>query len=67
MMVKTRIFNLSRSRFHNLSQLAGAMGVSVSQVYRVKEGSRPINQRFIVGAARAFPRRRLGELFYLED
>lgn len=42
------------------------MGLSVSQVYRVREGKRGINQKFIIGAKRAFPDYRLDELFYLE-
>lgn len=42
------------------------MGLSVSQVYRVREGSRGINEKFIIGAKRAFPDYRLDELFYLE-
>ena len=45
--------------------MAKAMGISTSQVYRVREGKRGINQKFIVGAVRAFPGRRLEELFYL--
>ncbi|MDO8568596.1 MAG: hypothetical protein Q7R57_07770, partial [Dehalococcoidales bacterium] len=50
----------------NLSDLAQSMGLSVSQVYRVREGKRGINQKFIVGAKKAFPDHRLDELFYLE-
>ncbi len=42
------------------------MGLSVSQVYRVREGKRSINQKFIIGAKKAFPNYRLDELFYLE-
>jgi len=38
----------------------------VSQVYRVREGKRGINQKFIVGAKKAFPGYRLDELFYLD-
>jgi hypothetical protein len=41
------------------------MEISVSQIYRVREGKRSINQKFIVGAIRAFPDRGLEELFYL--
>jgi len=41
------------------------MGISVSQIYRVREGKRNINQKFIIGAQKAFPERRLDELFYL--
>jgi len=42
------------------------MGLSVSQVYRVREGTRSINQKFIIGAKRAFPELKLDELFYLD-
>ncbi|MBN1863145.1 MAG: helix-turn-helix transcriptional regulator [Dehalococcoidales bacterium] len=65
MIVKTRIFELSNNSYKNMSQLAQAMGISVSQIYRVREGKRGINQKFIVGAIKAFPDYRLGELFYL--
>jgi len=52
-------------KYKNLSELARAMGISVSQVYRVKEGKRNINQKFVIGALKAFPEYRLGDLFYL--
>lgn len=65
MIVKTRIFELRNGNYRNLSELAHNMGISVSQIYRVREGKRSINQRFIVGAIRAFPQYRLDELFYL--
>lgn len=65
MIVKTRVFELSHGRYRNLTDLAMKMGISVSQVYRVKEGKRLVNQKFIVGAVHAFPGRRLDELFYL--
>jgi len=42
-----------------------AMGISISQIYRVREGKRGINQSFIIGAIKAFPDRRLDDLFYL--
>ena len=64
-MVKTRVFDLGYQSYRNLSELAQAMGISVSQVYRVREGKRGINQSFIVGAIKAFPERRLDDLFYL--
>jgi len=41
------------------------MGISVSQIYRVRQGKRQINQKFIVGAIKAFPDCKLDELFYL--
>jgi hypothetical protein len=43
------------------------MGLSVSQVYRVREGKRGINEKFIVGAKMAFPESRLDELFYFHS
>ncbi len=65
MIVKTTIFKLSNEKFNNLSELAQAMGISVSQIYRVREGKRHINQKFIVGAIKAFPGHKLDDLFYL--
>ena len=65
MIVKTRIFDFSAGNFSNLSELAQAMGISVSQIYRVREGKRQINQKFIVGAIKAFPNHKLDDLFYL--
>ena len=65
MIVRTRIFELCNGHYKNLSELAQSMGISVSQIYRVKEGKRNINQKFIVGAIKAFPGRKLDDLFYL--
>ena len=64
MIIKTRVFELSNGRYTNLSELARAMGISVSQVYRVREGKRHINQKFIIGAIKAFPQYKLDDLFY---
>ena len=65
MIVETKIFELCQTKYRNLSVLAEAMGISVSQVYRVREGKRSINQKFIIGAIRAFPEHKLDDLFYL--
>ena len=65
MIVRTTIFELSDGSYKNLSELAKTMGISVSQIYRVREGKRRINQKFIVGATKAFPNHKLDELFYL--
>jgi hypothetical protein len=65
MIVKTRVFQLQNDNYKSLSELARAMGISVSQIYRIRQGKRGINQKFIVGAKRAFPQRGLDELFYL--
>ena len=67
MIIRTRIFELYDERYCNLSEMAQAMGLSVSQIYRVREGKRGINQKFIVGAKKAFPNYRLEDLFYLAE
>ena len=64
MRLKTRVFELNH--YKNLSELAQAMGISVSQVYRVQEGKRGINEKFIVGAMKAFPGYKFDKLFYLK-
>ncbi|MFC1900696.1 helix-turn-helix domain-containing protein [Chloroflexota bacterium] len=66
MIVRTRVFDISDDYYRNLTELAYAMGISVSQVYRVREGKRQINQKFIVGAMKAFPNHKLDDLFYLD-
>ena len=65
MIVKTRIFDLRSNGYRNLSELAHVMEISVSQIYRVREGKRSINQKFIAGAIKAFPDYKLDDLFYL--
>ena len=65
MILKTYIFNYAGERYRSMAELAEAMGISVSQVYKVKRGNRSINNRFIIGAAKAFPDKNLGNLFYL--
>ena len=67
MIIRTRIFELYDGRYGNLPEMAQAMELSVSQVYRVREGKRGINQKFIIGAKKAFPNHRLEDLFYLTD
>ena len=64
MIIKTRVFELAEGKFQNLSDLAKAMGLSISQVYRVRMGKRGINEKFLIGAKKAFPEYRLDELFY---
>jgi D-Tyr-tRNAtyr deacylase len=64
MIIKTRVYEMASDKYHSLSDLAGAMGLSVSQLYRVRDGKRGINEKFIIGAKKAFPDSRLDELFY---
>ena len=63
--IETNIFELFNGRYRSLSELSKVMGISVSQVYRVKQGKRHINEKFIIGAIKAFPQHKLDELFYL--
>ena len=65
MIIETRIFAICEGNYNNLSELAQAMGISISQIYRVREGKRSINQKFIAGAIKAFPNYKLDDLFYL--
>lgn len=65
MKLQTRIFEFCDGKYTNLSELAQAMGISVSQIYRVRQGKRPINEKFIMGATKAFPRYELDDLFYV--
>ena len=66
MIIRTRIFLLCDGKYQNLSELARAMELSISQLYRVREGKRGINQKFIIGAKKAFPNYKLDDLFYLD-
>jgi predicted transcriptional regulator len=64
MLLKTRVFDLYIGRYRNLTELAKAMEISVSQIYRVLEGKRNINRKFIIGAIKAFPGYKFDDLFY---
>ena len=66
MVIRTRIFELCDGKYPNLCELARVMEISASQIYRVREGKRNINQKFIVGAMKAFPDSNIDELFYLD-
>ena len=65
MLIKTRIFGFCDGDYRNLSELAQIMEISISQIYRVREGKRNINQKFIIGAIKAFPKHKFDDLFYL--
>jgi hypothetical protein len=67
MIIRTEIFEIAGEKYQNLSELAQAMDISVSQIYRVREGKRGINEKFIIGAKMAFPELCLDDLFYLEE
>jgi len=59
------VFELYNGKYSNLSELARAMGIATSQIYRVRQGKRRINEKFVIGATRAFPGYKLDDLFYI--
>jgi len=65
MQLRIQVFNVCNGRYANLTELAQAMGISVSQIYRVRQGRRPINEKFIIGSIKAFPGYKLDDLFYV--
>ena len=65
MKLKTRVFELCNGKYRNLAELARTMEISKDLIYRVRRGDRSISERFILGATRAFPGYKLGDLFYV--
>jgi PAS domain S-box-containing protein len=65
MRLRTKVFELYPRYYGSLSQLAHAMGMSVSQISRVRSGKRRINEAFLLGALSAFPQFSFSDLFYL--
>ena len=43
------------------------MGISGGYIYKVRRGKRNINQKFIIGAIKAFPGYKLDDLFYVSE
>ena len=62
--LKTRVYDLYKGKFNNITELAKAMGVSPGYVYKVQQGKRRINQKFIIGVMKVFPGR-LDDYFYI--
>jgi len=67
MKLNTRVFELCNGKYRNLVELAQAMEISQDLIYRVRKGERGINQKFIVGAMKAFPGYELADLFYVSE
>lgn len=65
MVLKTRVFELRNRKYSRIPDLARAMGMSASQVYRVRQGKRGVNQAFIIGALTVFPEYKFEYLFYV--
>ena len=64
MQVKTVLFE--RYPNYTMKQLASIVGVSLSQVYRIKCGDRKVTATFIAGVLKGFPEA-FEELFYVEE
>ena len=65
--LKTRVFDLAPANgYRNDAELAAAMGISQATVSRVRRGLMGINDVFITGAQKAFPRLSLDEMFVVE-
>ena len=67
MKLNTRVFELCNGKYRNLVELAQTMGISQNLIYRVRKGERNINERFIIGATKAFPGYKLDDLFYVSE
>jgi len=67
MKLKTRVFELCNGKYPNVVGLARTMGISGGYIYKVRQGKRNINQKFIIGAIKAFPGYKLDDLFYVSE
>jgi len=65
--LNTRVFELYKGKHGSLTELARVMGISAGHIYRVRQGKRSINQKFIIGAIKAFPGYKLDDLFYVDS
>ncbi len=65
MKLNTRVFELYKGKYRSLPELARVMGISAGYIYKVRQGKRSINQKFIIGAIKAFPGYKLNDLFYV--
>lgn len=65
MKLETRVFELYDRKYTNLPEVAQAMGMNPSQIYRVRQGKCSISERFIIRALKAFPGYTLNDLFYV--
>jgi len=64
MLLRTQIFELYNGKYKNVHELAQVMGISVAQISGVQQGKRSIDEKFIIGALKAFPEYGISHLFY---
>ena len=51
---------------YSMAKLAGMIGVSLSQVCRIRNGQRKVSNSFIAGVLTAFPQYKFEELFFIK-
>ncbi len=64
MRLGTYLFELEKET--SLEKLASIIGVSVPQIYRIRQGKRRIHEKFIVGALVSFPQYTFEDMFYIK-
>lgn len=64
MEIKTKLFQIYPQC--NMAQLATLTRLSLSQVYRVKQGKRKVSASFIAEILTTFPNYKFEDLFYLK-
>lgn len=62
--MRTRLFDMEEGL--DMRKLARLVGLSLSQLYRIRQGKRRIGRQFIVGALTTFPKYKFDDLFYIE-
>ena len=67
MKLNTRVSELYNGKYKTLVELAQTMGISRDLIYKVRKGERGINERFIIGATKAFPGYKLDDLFFVSE
>lgn len=60
--LRTRLFELN----HSMSEVAIIAGVSLCQVYRIRQGKRGISGTFIANVLGALPEYKFEDLFFIE-
>jgi len=64
MFLKTRIVDLCENKHKNINEICQTMNISKNQLYGTHQGKYRIDQKFIIGALKAFPENNIGDLFY---
>ena len=63
MQIRTRLFD--KKPGYGTGQLASILGISSSQVYRIKCGKRKVSATFVANALYAFSEYKFEDLFYI--